>query len=58
MLRRKATRLHHKREAALVKVTKIKDDNFAENNVCGWAPREAVYSPVWVWLQLILQPFL
>lgn len=33
-LRLKATRLHHKREAALVKVTKIKDDKFAENNVC------------------------
>lgn len=45
-LRLKATRLHRKREAALVKVTKIKDDKFAENNVC------RVFPPNWVWLWL------
>lgn len=40
-LRLKATRLHRKREAALVKVAKIKDDKFAENNVY------RVFPPIW-----------
>lgn len=30
-----ATGLYHEREARLVKVTKIRDDKSAENNVCG-----------------------
>lgn len=29
--------LHHERDAVLVKVTKIQDDNFTENDVCGRA---------------------
>lgn len=45
-LRLKAARLHRKREAALVKVTKIKDDKFAENNVC------RAFPPIWAWLRL------
>lgn len=33
----RAMGLHHERDAVLVKVTKIQDDNFTENDVCGRA---------------------
>lgn len=39
---------------ALVKVTKIKDDMFAENNVCRRARRDGAFRPIWAWLRLPL----